>query len=86
MLDWLYGAAQDSLTFPQTVDLFLASHRFDITELQLQCEQALKACLNWETFPQLEELAAVYCCEVLEQVSASHDTCFSSVFCPHCTA
>ncbi len=68
VLEWMYGVFKDCLTLPQAVAVFLASHRFDITELQLQSERILKAYISFDTYAQLRGLAKQFHCSGLRQV------------------
>lgn len=68
LLEWIYGNAKASLTLSQAVPLFQLAHKFNILELQLQCEQTLKASVAMETCHQLQDLATRYDCTALTQV------------------
>lgn len=68
LLEWIYGSVKASLTLSQAVALFQLAHKFDILELQLQCEQTLKASVAMETYHQLQDLADRFDCTALMQV------------------
>ncbi len=68
MLDWLYGAFQASLSLPQIVALFQASHMFAITQLEAQCVEALKVFMSNHTCLQLVNLAIEHHCPTLTEV------------------
>ena len=68
MLDWLYGAFQASLSLPQIVALFQASHMFAITQLEAQCVEALKVFMSSQTCLQLADLAIEHHCPTLIEV------------------
>lgn len=38
LIDWLYSDFKESLTFEQRQALFAVSHKYDILELQLECD------------------------------------------------
>ena len=69
LLEWIYGKAKASLTLSQAVPLFQLAHKFDILELQLQCEQTLKASVSMETYHQLQDVATRFDCTALMQAS-----------------
>jgi hypothetical protein len=69
LLEWIYGKVKASLTLSQAASLFQLAHKFDILELQLQCEQTLKASVAMETYHQLQDLATRFDCTPLMQVS-----------------
>ncbi len=69
MLDFLYGGFTASLTFSQAKALFQASHKYEIKELQEQCERALQALISVEVFDQMVEVATQCNCAVLIEVS-----------------
>ncbi|KAL0053150.1 hypothetical protein WJX82_001613 [Trebouxia sp. C0006] len=68
LLEWIYGKVKASLTLSQAASLFQLAHKFDILELQLQCEQTLKASVAMETYHQLQDLATRFDCTPLMQV------------------
>ncbi len=68
MLDFLYGDFKASLTFAEAVGLFCTSHKYDVTELQQQCERALVALMSQQTIYELENLVTQYHSPALAQV------------------
>ena len=60
MLDFLYGDFKASLTFAEAAALFRTSHKYDITELQQQCEGALVALMSQRTIFEFENLVIQY--------------------------
>jgi len=68
MLDFLYGDFKASLTFAEAAALFRTSHKYDVTELQQQCERALVALMSQHTIYELENLAIQYHSPRLAQV------------------
>lgn len=72
MLDFLYGDFKASLTFAEAAALFRASHKYDVTELQQQCERALVALMSQQTVYELVNLVIQYHSPALAQVRHRH--------------
>ena len=68
MLEWIYGGFEERLSLPQAVALFHAAYKFDMPQLQQQCQAALKSQVNMDTYPELMYLADGYYASVLEEV------------------
>ena len=69
MLDFLYGGFTASLTFSLAKALFQAIHKYEVKELQEQCERALQALISVEVFDQMVEVATRCNCAVLIEMS-----------------
>ena len=90
LLEFMYGALTASLSFPQAIALFHASHQFEVSDLHLQCVRVLQTMVSIETWPLLVDLAARFSCFALDLVgpmtAASmcmqpSANCLSSEFC-----
>ena len=69
IVDWLYADFRETVTFAQRVDLYRASHKFNIPELEAECVRVLASAVSVETFPVVMRLAAEHGCQKLEQVT-----------------
>ena len=76
LVDWLYGHFKESLTFDQRMALFAVSHRFDILELQKECERVLSSSVTSNTHAQLAHVASIFGdCHQLKQERLSSCCC-----------
>ena len=69
LLEWIYGGLEDRPSLPEAIALFQAAHKYDIPELQHQCEKLMGVHVNLHTYPQLMDLAYRHYASVLGQVN-----------------
>ena len=69
LIDWLYADFKDDLSWQQYADLLQVAHKYDIAELQLQCETALGVLISCENWCHLMDLTLQCCFGFLQQVT-----------------
>ena len=86
LIDWAYTHHLEGISMEQCIALLEASHKYDVAELQGQCERVLSSCVTIETYHQLVDTALRFDCQQLKQVWLSAD-CFACVCqCRHSTS
>ena len=68
LVDWLYSDFKESLAFEERQALFAVSHRFDILELQQECERVLSSSVTLETYAVLADMARYFESQRLKEV------------------
>lgn len=68
LLEWVYGGLEAAPSLPETKALFEAAHKYEMLDLQYQCEQAMAEQVDIYVYPELMELATIHYASVLEQV------------------
>ena len=68
LVDWLYSSFKESLTFEQRQALFAVSHKFDILELQQECERVLSSSVTIDSYAELADMARHFESQRLKQV------------------
>ncbi|KAL3150921.1 hypothetical protein ABBQ32_000671 [Trebouxia sp. C0010 RCD-2024] len=67
LLEWVYGGLEAAPSLPETKALFEAAHKYEMLDLQYQCEQAMAEQVDIYVYPELMELATIHYASVLEQ-------------------
>ncbi|KAL3137520.1 hypothetical protein ABBQ38_004806 [Trebouxia sp. C0009 RCD-2024] len=67
LLEWVYGGLEAPPSLPETQALFHAAHKYQMPDLQYQCEQSVAEQVDLHTYPELLDLATVHYASVLEQ-------------------
>ena len=68
LIDWLYSDFKESLTFEQHQALFTISHKYDILELQQECERVLSSSVTLDTYAVLADVARHFGSQRIKQV------------------
>ena len=79
LVDRLYGEFKQDVPFDLRVAMYAASHRYDIPELQQECERVLADCVTSQTHCQLAVMASLFGSCQLKQVALPSHLCMYAV-------
>ena len=68
LIDWAYTHCLENVNMHQAVALLEASHKYNVVELQGQCERVLSSCVTSDTCHILADMAVQLDCQQLKQV------------------